>query len=238
VTGIDTPDAGTVVVKLAAANSEFLGILTAPYTGIVNSDLATQNGANANADADTTDQSEAWFLANSAGGGPFVLTTYRPDDELRLARNDNYWRDKPAAAEIVIRETKDAVTQAQMLQSGDADVAMQLDAATAQNVTSEDVTIQMVPSFNFVYLAVSPGAQNLPVKFTPRSARRSRSPSITRASSSSPSAARAICRRPRSPTGSRARKTCRCPSATWSAPRPSSPRRVSTASPSTRSSRT
>lgn len=168
VASIDAPDAATVVVKLAAPNSEFLGILAAPYTGIVNSDLATENGANANADADTTDQSEAWFLANSAGAGPFVLTTYRPDDELRLARNDQYWRDKPAAAEIVIRETKDAVTQAQMLESGDADIAMQLDAATAENVTSEDVTIQMVPSFNFVYLAVSPGAQNLPVKFTPK----------------------------------------------------------------------
>ena len=82
----------------------------------------------------TTDQAEAWFLANSAGSGPFVLASYQPDDELRLKRNDNYWRRQPAVGEIVIRETKDAVSQAQMLESGDADIAMQIDPDTAKNV--------------------------------------------------------------------------------------------------------
>ena len=168
VESLEATDAHTLVVKLAAPNSEFLGILTAPYTGVINSDVAAENGANANADAETTDQSEAWFLANSAGSGPFTLATYRPDDELRLKRNDNYWRGKPAVGEIVIRETKDAVSQAQMLESGDADIAMQIDPDTAKNISSPDVTIESVPSFNYVYLALSPGAKSNPVKLTPK----------------------------------------------------------------------
>ena len=40
VTSIETPDAATVVVTMAASNSEFLGVLTAPYTGVINSDVA------------------------------------------------------------------------------------------------------------------------------------------------------------------------------------------------------
>ena len=56
---------------MQAPNSEFLGILTAPYTGAINSDVAIENGATAGADAATTDQSEAWFMSNSAGSrGP------------------------------------------------------------------------------------------------------------------------------------------------------------------------
>ena len=55
-----------------------------------------------------------------------------------------------------------------MLESGDADIAMQIDPDTAKNVTSADVTIETVPSFNFVYVALSPGAKGYRVKLTPK----------------------------------------------------------------------
>ena len=60
-----------------------------------------------------------------------------------------------------------------MLESGDADIAMQIDPDTAKNVTSPDATIETVPSFNFVYVALSPGAKGLPHPLTPESAKRS-----------------------------------------------------------------
>ena len=163
---IETPDAHTVVVTLAAPNSEFLGILTAPYTGVVNAELAMANGANADADADTTDGSEGWFLANSAGSGPFVLTEYRPDDELRLTRNEAYWGAAPAAEAVVFRQTQDSVAQSQLLESGGADIAMQVDSDTAAGVSNPDVTIETVPSFNFVYVALGAGAEGLGFEMT------------------------------------------------------------------------
>ena len=166
VTGIEAPDAKTVVISLAAPNGEFLGILTAPYTGAVNSDVAAQHGALAGSDASGKDTAEKWFVANSAGSGPFVLTSYKPDDELRLARNPKYWGAKPAVDEVVIKQVKDAVTQAQMLESGAADIAMQVDPDTAKSVRSPDVKIETVPSYNFVYVALSPGAKSNKVKLT------------------------------------------------------------------------
>ncbi|MBS7541395.1 ABC transporter substrate-binding protein [Ancylobacter lacus] len=163
---IEAKDDRTVVITTTTPNSEFLGILAAPYTGIINARLATANGANAKDDAATSDTSDTWFLAHSAGAGPFVLEAYAPDDSLRLARNEAYWAKKPAVPAVVLKQTADAVTQAQMLQSGAADIAMQVDPDTAKTVASPDVTFKAVPSFNYVYAAISPAAKGAPVPLT------------------------------------------------------------------------
>ncbi|MBS9719694.1 ABC transporter substrate-binding protein [Tianweitania sp. BSSL-BM11] len=159
VTAIETPDDKTVIVKMESPNSEFIGILAAPYTGIINSEVASSNGASAGDDAATADKGETWFLANSAGSGPYVLDTYRPDDELRFRANDKFWGTAPAIKEIVIDQSADAVSQAQMLQSGAADIAMQVDPDTAETIASPDLTIETVPSYNYIYVSFSPGAE-------------------------------------------------------------------------------
>ena len=162
VKSIETPDAGTVVVTLTAPNSEFVGSLTAPYAGIINSDVVAEHGGDAGADAATKDTAEQWLLANSAGAGPFVLESYSPSHELRLKRNDNYWGKKPAVGEFIFLQSKDAVSQTQLVESGSADIAMQVDPTTAKNITNENIVVESKPSFNMVYVAVSPGAKNLP----------------------------------------------------------------------------
>ena len=48
---IDVKDPQTAVITTETPSSEFLGILTATYTGIINKKVASANGANANADA-------------------------------------------------------------------------------------------------------------------------------------------------------------------------------------------
>jgi peptide/nickel transport system substrate-binding protein len=163
---IDTPDPQTVVVTMAAPNSEFLNIVSAPYMAIVNSKVASANGAMAAADAATKDNAEGWFLQNSPGSGPYVLASYSPNNELRLKRNAQYWRTAPAIEDVVFRQVKDAVAQAQMLESGTADIAMQIDPDTAKTIRSKDLTVQTVPSYNFIYLALSPGAKGNKVKMT------------------------------------------------------------------------
>lgn len=152
-------DAHTLKVTLGAPNSEFINQLSASYAGIINSDVAIKAGATAAADAATADTSDTWFLSNSAGSGPFTLDRYTPDSELRLSRNNAYYGAKPQFAKVVITQVQDAVSQAQALESGSADIAMQIDADTAASISSKDVTTQVVPSFNFVYIAFSPGAK-------------------------------------------------------------------------------
>jgi peptide/nickel transport system substrate-binding protein len=160
VTSIETPDAHTVVIKLSAPDSEFLGKVIAPYAGIVNSDVAIAQGAKSSKEEAASDAAEPWFLANSAGSGPYALESYSPNDELRFRRNAAYW-DKPAAIdEIVVKQTKDSVAQAQVLESGDVDIAMQIAPDTALTIRASDVTVESVPSYNFLYMAISPGAKS------------------------------------------------------------------------------
>jgi peptide/nickel transport system substrate-binding protein len=66
VTSIEAPDEKTVVVTLDKPNSEFLGILAAPYTSVINSDVASKNGANAAEGADSSDTADTWFQSKSA----------------------------------------------------------------------------------------------------------------------------------------------------------------------------
>jgi len=167
ITGIDTPDAATVVVKLSASNSEFLNQAAAGFLGVINSDVAIANGALSDETAAEKDTSETWFLANSAGSGPFVLESYEPNADLRLKRNEAYWRAKPAMPEVIFRQVKDAVSQAQMLQSGEVDIAMQIDPETAKSLEGTSAVVEKVPSYNFVYVAMSPGAKSLTFKMTP-----------------------------------------------------------------------
>jgi hypothetical protein len=105
-------------------------------------------------------KAEEWFLAHSAGSGPFTLKSYTSGSELRLARNDSYWgKDKAAFPKVVMKQTDDAVTQRQQLEQGAVDIAMQLSPDVVKDMSTKGLSIEKVPSFNFVYLALSPGAK-------------------------------------------------------------------------------
>jgi peptide/nickel transport system substrate-binding protein len=166
IVSIDTPDAQTVVITLSSPNSEFLNQVAAGFLGVINSDVAAANGAIADETAAEKDTAETWFLSNSAGSGPFVLEAYEPNSELRLKRNEGYWRTKPAVPEVIFRQVKDAVSQAQMLQSGSVDIAMQIDPDTAKSLEGSSAIVEKVPSYNFVYIALSPGAKATPIDMT------------------------------------------------------------------------
>ncbi|MEY2580491.1 MAG: peptide/nickel transport system substrate-binding protein [Ilumatobacteraceae bacterium] len=157
---LDAPDAGTVVATFSSPNSAFLPIAAASYLGVINSDVATAQGATAATDADSTDKAEEWFLSHSAGSGPYMLESYTQGEKLVLARNDKYWgAKKPVFPRVTISEVKDSSSQLQQLQAGDADIAMQISLDSASQLDgSSNVKSSVVDSYNYVYIALSPGA--------------------------------------------------------------------------------
>ena len=155
VTSIEAPDDQTVVVTMEAPNSAFINIVSAPYMGIVNQEAAEANGAT----ADDTDSAEQWFLANSAGSGPFMLDSYTEGDELVLARNDAFWGEPSPFPGVTLKQVKDATAQLQQLQQGDVDIAMQINFDSVGELEGvEGITTELVDSYNFVYVAASAGS--------------------------------------------------------------------------------
>ena len=164
---IEAVDAHTVKITTDASNAEFLNKVSAPYTGIMNAEAATAGGAISDETAATADGAEGWFLENSVGSGPFTLNSYAPDAELRLSRNAAYYGDPAGFDEVVLTQIQDSVSQAQALETGSVDIAMQIDADTAATMSNPDVVTQIVPSFNFVYCAFMPGSTAMKGKLTP-----------------------------------------------------------------------
>lgn len=161
VESIDASETHTIVVHMAAADASFPAKMNAPYTAIINRALAEANGATGGDDAETTDDAEQWFLANSAGSGWYVLESFQQGDSLRLVRNENYWGPSPKAAikTVIIQQVADAVGQRQLLEEGAADIAMQIDPDTARGIDNDDVIIVSVPSLNFVYVGFIVGTE-------------------------------------------------------------------------------
>ncbi|WP_121062589.1 ABC transporter substrate-binding protein [Chachezhania antarctica] len=153
-------DAKTIKFTVEAPNSEFLNKVSAPYTGIINAEAAMAAGATDTAE----DNAESWFLSNSAGSGPFTLESFSPDAELRLAKNDAYWGEAPGFNEVVVTEIKDAVSQAQALETGQVDIAMQIDPDTANSIRSPEIVTEVIPSYNFTYVGFIPAVDEVLTK--------------------------------------------------------------------------
>lgn len=157
---IETPDERTVITTFAEPNSAFMAIVSAPYLGIVNSDEAiAQAGSIADETAATDDTSEQFYFGASLGSGPYQLASYTEGDSLVLTRNEQYWDGTPTFPGVTLKQVQDSASQLQQLQSGDVDIAMQLSVdALAQVEGDENLSISTVDSYNFVYVALSPGA--------------------------------------------------------------------------------
>ncbi|HET6505287.1 MAG TPA: ABC transporter substrate-binding protein [Baekduia sp.] len=94
-----------------------------------------------------------WFAAgHEAGTGPYQLAQWNKgaDVEVRLKQFSGYWKgwDGTHYANVVYRHVPQATTSAQLLRSGDATIARQLNAQLFDNVKSAPgMTSSTTPSF-------------------------------------------------------------------------------------------
>ena len=159
---IATPDPETVVITLHAPNSEFPNAVNASYTGIINSKLAKQQGAVDTPDAPKTDKADKWFQSHSAGSGPYELQSFTSGSQVTLVANPNYWGTAPHFKRVIVKQADTAAGQAQMLQDGEADIAMQIDPVTAKSLVGQPgITVKTIPSFNFFWIGMSQNIKNL-----------------------------------------------------------------------------
>lgn len=123
ISNMETPDDLTVVFTLKTPNADFPSQLVRQL-GMIES---------------TTARDDFGF---PIGAGPYKVTGFTAGSEVTLARNDNYWGDKPKLDKVVYKMVPDADSRYQSLKSGDLDlmwteVASQFqDAASNQNLAT------------------------------------------------------------------------------------------------------
>ena len=145
----------TVEVDQAYAPTFFLYCLTAGVGSVVDKELVMANEADG-------DLGYEWLKLNSAGSGPFVLRSWKPNESLTLDANPDYWKGAPAMSRVITRHIPEAATQQLLVQQGDVDVARNLGpdqvAAMADN---PDIVIEGVPKGAIYYLGLNQKNENL-----------------------------------------------------------------------------
>ncbi len=149
-------DPYTVRMVTKTPDVSLLAAITGPNFGILDSKAARAEGATAAANAATADHATAYLNGHSLGSGPYILTTWTPNQQMVLVRNSHYWGPRPAFAKIIFRETKDPATQKLLVQSGDADVALQLGFDQTRGLQgSPGVVVDRSGTLDYLYAAMT-----------------------------------------------------------------------------------
>jgi len=108
------------------APSYVINVLCATNFSIVDSQLLKSKEAK-QADG-TNDWGNGWLKTNSAGSGPFFIKQWKPNEIVTIEVNANYYGAKPKLKRVVWRHIAEESSQRLLLESGDIDIARNLEA--------------------------------------------------------------------------------------------------------------
>jgi peptide/nickel transport system substrate-binding protein len=131
-----------VTLTLKEADASILAMLAKPNFAIYDSEACQANGGTGEAETDTAQQ---YLDTTSIGSGVYKLTSYTPNAELVLEKNDTHFGDQAKVDKIIFKHINDPSTQMMMLQKGDIDFAFDLDAEQL-NVVKSDENLQLIES--------------------------------------------------------------------------------------------
>jgi peptide/nickel transport system substrate-binding protein len=129
---LDKPD------RLALAN------LCVPYAIMINSKLAKQHASEADPWA------QEWMKTNTAASGAYIVESHKPGESTILRRNDKWVGGKlPAMKRIIIQTVPEPATRANLIERGDADLAIDLAASDIPTVEkSAKSKVESIPQTN------------------------------------------------------------------------------------------
>jgi|KBSMisStandDraft_5_1062788.scaffolds.fasta_scaffold34643_2 peptide/nickel transport system substrate-binding protein len=136
---VETPDPFTVTFRLKEPYASFLVNLIPNAAGIVPAD----------APAD--------FARHPIGTGPFKFVSQSQDEDVQLARNENYFNGAPTIKFLHFRIVPDAVVRALELRKGSADLEMSSLSPDLIPALIEQPALALTqrPGTNFAYLGVN-----------------------------------------------------------------------------------
>jgi peptide/nickel transport system substrate-binding protein len=124
------PNASTVVLTSKTPNPQLPYILTSPALGILNEKVVKAHGG-----TDTSkDAAEQYLNTQSAGSGPYILSTLDVSSQVKLVKNPKYnGPEKPTYGTVIIQNVQPP-TQKINIQRGDAQLALDLTGDQVQGI--------------------------------------------------------------------------------------------------------
>ncbi len=120
-------DARTITVTLPKPDRLALANLATPLAPIFNSKLAKEHATSEDPWA------QEWLKTNTAGGGAYKVETFKPGEQVILRRNDDWKSGRdgqlPFFKRVIEQTIPDPATRANLVEKGDADIAVDLQAS-------------------------------------------------------------------------------------------------------------
>jgi peptide/nickel transport system substrate-binding protein len=136
VSTIEAPDPATVIIRLTSPDASLLWNLCRPALGIVPVHAAAN------------------FAQHPIGSGPFRFVRQAQDDDVVLARYENYFGGAPTIENVHVRVVPDAIVRALELRKGSADVEISSLSSDMIPVLAKqrDLAVTERPGTNVMYL--------------------------------------------------------------------------------------
>jgi peptide/nickel transport system substrate-binding protein len=139
---IDVKDPLSLTITTNNPNLVLPGMLTDPTTSIVNAAAAEAMGD--------------VFAEKPVLTGPFKVDQVQQDKELVAARHSEYWGGPPPVDRVIFSYVPDNSSRVLALQSGDIDVAFQINPESATTVTSDpNLLVKTGAPTNLVFMHIN-----------------------------------------------------------------------------------
>ena len=92
------------------------------------------------------DMGYEWLKSNSAGSGPYTLTSWKANELVSMEANPNFRGGEPAMKRVIIRHVPEPSAQRLMVEKGDVDLARDLTPDQIEGLSGNaDITWRMRP---------------------------------------------------------------------------------------------
>ena len=139
---MEAADDSTFVIGLKVPNATFLSTLAMNFCAAVSPKAVRHHGSD--------------YFKNPVGTGPFRFVEWRKDERLVLARNDDYWGDKPKLRRLIFKPISDASVRFLELKTGTIHGMDNLSPDFLGEIGDDpDLELLTQPGMNVGYLAMN-----------------------------------------------------------------------------------
>jgi len=144
------PNPSTVVLTSKTPNPQLPYILTSPSLGILNEKVVKAHGGTTT----QKDAAETYLNSQSAGSGPYVLSSLNVSSQVKLVANPKYnGPEKPTYGTVIIQNVQPP-TQKINVQRGDAQLALDLTGNQVQGIGG-NLQVSAGPSGVIIFLLLN-----------------------------------------------------------------------------------